>query len=294
MELRQLEYFIAVAEEGSFTRAAERTHVSQPGISAQIRQLEHDLGATLIDRSGRTAGLTTAGAAALPHARAALAAVSAVRQAVDEVNGLVRGRLVVGMVTACTVTPLFDALAEFHREHPGIELCLVEDNSERLIEQVRSGALDLALVGAADEPPQGLDSLVIVSERLVAAVPFGHPLAEQRRARLADLTAYPVVCLPKGTGTRTVFDRACAALGTRPEIALQAGAPTTVADLAARGLGVAILSESMTAVQDGKLAVLPLEDVEIPALLALVWHGTGNVALRSLLAFCRQAFAPVR
>jgi DNA-binding transcriptional LysR family regulator len=86
MELRQLEYFIAVAEEANFTRAAERVHISQSGVSAQIRQLEHDLGATLINRSGRTSTLTTAGAAALVHARAALASVDAVRKAVDEVT----------------------------------------------------------------------------------------------------------------------------------------------------------------------------------------------------------------
>src|SRR3954471_4285925 len=107
MDLRQLEYFVAVAEEQNFTRAAERVHISQSGVSAQIRQLERELGAALLDRSGRTATLTAAGSAAVGPARAALAAADAVRQAVDEVNGLVRGRLTVGMVTACTVTPLF-------------------------------------------------------------------------------------------------------------------------------------------------------------------------------------------
>jgi DNA-binding transcriptional LysR family regulator len=89
MELRQLEYFIAVAEEANFTRAAERVHISRSGVSAQIRQLEHDLGASLIDRSGRTATVTTAGAAALEHARAILASVNTLRHAVDDVTGLV-------------------------------------------------------------------------------------------------------------------------------------------------------------------------------------------------------------
>src|SRR5205814_8977530 len=120
MELRQLEYFVAVAEAANFTRAAERVHISQSGVSAQIRQIEHELGATLIDRSGRTATLTAAGAALLQHARAALASAEAARQAVDDVNGLVCGRLVVGMVNGCTITALFDALAEFHDAYPGI------------------------------------------------------------------------------------------------------------------------------------------------------------------------------
>ena len=150
MELRQLEYFVAVAEEANFTRAAERVHISQSGVSAQIQQLERDLGATLIDRSGRSATLTAAGAAALEHARAALASAAAVRQAVDEVSGLIRGRLVVGMVTACTVTGLFDALATLRLAHPGVEITLIEDNSDRLIESVRSGAADLALIGTAE------------------------------------------------------------------------------------------------------------------------------------------------
>ena len=290
MELRQLEYFIAVAEGANFTRAAERVHISQSGVSAQIRQLEHDLGATLIDRSGRTASLTAAGAAALEHARAALAAAGAVRQAVDDVNGMIRGRLVVGMVTACTVTPLFDALAAFHLAHPGVEITLIEDNSDRLIERVRTGAADLALIGASGAPPQGLAALPIVSERLVAALPPGHPLAGRPQATLADLSAYPIVCMPKGTGVRTVFDQACAAKGIRPDIALQASAPGAVADLAIRGLGIAILSESMAASHHGRLKALAIDDIETPAVLALIWTTAQSPALRNLLLHSRQAF----
>src|SRR5438045_2127284 len=125
MELRQLEYFIAVAEEANFTRAAERVHISQSGVSAQIRQLERELGAELIDRSTRNAGLTAAGEAALAHARAVVASANAVQQAVGEVTGLIRGRLVIGMVIGCTITPLFDALSAFHVAHPGVELSLL-------------------------------------------------------------------------------------------------------------------------------------------------------------------------
>jgi len=296
MELRQLEYFVAVAEEANFTRAAERVHISQSGVSAQIRQLEHDLGATLIDRSGRTATLTTAGAAALEHARAVLASVDDVRNAVDDVTGLVRGRLVVGMVTACTVTALFDALAAFHIAHPSVEITLVEDGSDRLIEGVRSGATDLALIGAAGAPPAGLESLTIVSERLIAAVPVGHRLAKRRRATLAEISAFPIVCLPKGTGIRTVFDQACADKGIQPDIALQASAPAAVADLAIRGLGIAILSQSMSASFDGRLKPLAIDDLETAAVLALIWGMTTNPALQELLRHSHAAFenAPVR
>jgi DNA-binding transcriptional LysR family regulator len=290
MELRQLEYFVAVAEDANFTRAAERVHVSQSGVSAQIRQLERDLGAPLIDRSGRVATLTGAGAAALPHARAALAAAAAVRQAVDEVTGLLSGRIVVGMVTACTVTPLFDALAAFHLAHPGIEIALLEGNSDWLIERVRTGAADLALIGAAGAPPGGLDALTIVSEGLVAAVPHGHPLAGRGAATLAEVTGYPIVSLPAGTGVRAVFDQSCAAQGRRPDIALQATAPGAVADLAGRGLGVAILSKTMAAGFSGQLTAVAIEDIVIPSLLALIWAPGESPALRELLVHSRQAF----
>lgn len=290
MELRQLEYFVAVAEEANFTRAAQRVHISQSGVSAQIRQLERELGAALIDRSGRTATLTTAGEAALEHARAALTSVHAVRQAVGEVTELIRGRIVVGMVIGCTVTALFDGLSAFHRAYPGVEIILTEGNSDRLIERVRTGAIDLALIGAAAAPPPGLEAFSIVSERLVAAVAADHPLAQRRRVTLTDLAGYPIVCLPKGTGIRTVFDRACAANGMQPHIALQASAADAVTELASRGLGTAILSESMVAKDDRRLRVHVIEDVELPAVLALIWPATQSPALRKLVFHSRAAF----
>ncbi|WP_182899321.1 LysR family transcriptional regulator [Microbispora sp. H10830] len=289
MELRQLEYFVAVAEERNFTRAAERVHISQSGVSAQIRQLERELGAELFDRSARSVTLTVAGKAALDHARAALAAAGALGQAVGEVTGLIRGRLTVGMVVGCTVTPLFDALAAFHRAHPGVEISLLEDNSDRLVEGVRAGALDLALAGLA-VAPDGLETLTVISERLVAAVPPGHPLAGRDGVTLGDLGSYPIVCMPYGTGLRTVFDRACASRGLQPVIALQAGAADAVAGLAARGLGVAVLSESMAAAHRDRLTALTIEDADTPALLALVWRGGQGPAVREFVRHVRRSF----
>jgi DNA-binding transcriptional LysR family regulator len=289
MELRQLEYFVAVAEEANFTRAAERVHISQSGVSAQIRALESELGAELFDRSARAARLTAAGVAALPHARAALAAAGALGQAVDEVIGLVRGRLAVGMVIGCEVTPLFDALAEFHRVHPGIEIALQEGNSDRLIENVRSGAADVALVGVPAKPPAGLESLVIVNEGLIAGVCDGHPLGRRPDVPLGELTSYEIVSLPVGTGIRSVFDQACGAAGLRPKVALEATAPGAVADLAVRGMGVAVLSASM-ARSFPDLHPVPVSGVDIPVLLALVWRPAASPALRELLAQCRAAF----
>ncbi|HEY1567989.1 MAG TPA: LysR family transcriptional regulator [Solirubrobacteraceae bacterium] len=292
MELRQLEYFVAVAEEANFTRAAERVHISQSGVSAQVRRLEQELGATLIDRSARRATLTAAGRAALDHAREVLSAADAVRQAVDDVAGVLRGRLNVGMVSGCTITPLFDALAAFGAAHSGIEISLSEDSSDRLAQQVRAGALDVALIGAAGRTPEGLQALTIVSERLVAAVPPGHPLAGAGdTCTLAQATAHPLVCMPRGTGVRAVLDAACARLDLAPEIALVASAPDAVADLAQRGLGVAILSESMAPARNGRLHAATIADIDIASILALVWRPEPSPALRELLVHARAAFA---
>jgi DNA-binding transcriptional LysR family regulator len=291
MELRQLEYLVAVAEEANFTRAARRVHISQSGVSAQIRQLEHDLGATLIDRSGRAATLTEAGKAAVTYAREMLAAAAALRQSVDEVTGVLSGRLTVGMVTACTVTPLFDALATFHTAHPGVAVTLVEDNSAVLAEHVRTGAVDIALTGAAGSPPPGLAALPIISERLVAAVPGTHPLSRRSRLTLQDLAGCPLICLPEGTGIRAAFDQACLAAGLTANIALEASAPAAVADLAARGLGVAILSETIGAATAGRLRALVIDDAETLALLTLIWKQSPSPAAAAFASHCRRAFA---
>ena len=289
MEMRQLEYFVAVAEERNFTRAAEQVHISQSGVSAQIRQLERELGAELFDRSARTATLTVAGKAALGHARAALAAAAAVSEAVSAVTGLMGGQVTVGMVNGCTMDPLFNALAAFRDAHPGVVVRLLEDSSARLTDAVRAGTVDLALVGTA-AVPAGLEALTIVSERLVAAVLPDHPLARQNRVTFRDLAGCPVICMPPGPGLRAVPDPACAARQQRLPIALEASAADAIADLAARGLGVGILSESMAARYRSQLTAHRINDVTAPALLALIWRPNPSPAVRALAAYGRQAF----
>ncbi|HKN98955.1 MAG TPA: LysR substrate-binding domain-containing protein [Pseudonocardiaceae bacterium] len=289
LDLNRIRIFVVVAEERNFTRAAERVHISQSGVSAQIRQLERELGAELFDRTSRVVTLTVAGKAALEHARAALAATAALGQAVADVSQVVRGSLTIAMVVGCTITPLFDALATFHRTHPGVTLALLEGSSADLAEDVRTGAVDLALIGTA-ELPRDLQALTIVSEPLVVAVPPGHPLADRPEISLTDLAEHPLVCMPPGTGLRTVFDRACAAQDVRPTIALHASAADAIADLAARDVAVAVLSESMAARHTDTLVARPITGIGQPALLALIWKATRNPALRELLAHCRTAF----
>jgi DNA-binding transcriptional LysR family regulator len=290
MELRQLEYFIAVAEEANFTRAAQRVLISQSGVSAQIRQLERELGQELFDRSTREARLTPAGQAALAPARAALAAASNVQQAVDEITGLMRGRLAIGMVIGCTITPLFVAMQKFHRQHPGVEIAVTEGGSEQMATAVRSGELDVALIGAAGKPPDGLDALTIVSESLSALIPRRHRLARRARLPVSQLNGEPIVSMPTGTGIRATLDIGCAAAGFTPQIAIEANAADTVAELTDRGFGVGVLSASMTTRYRKRLTALPLTGIPLPTLLAVVWSASANPAARAFIPQLRAAF----
>jgi DNA-binding transcriptional LysR family regulator len=288
-----LEYFVAVAEEANFTRAAERVRISQSGVSAQIRHLERELGVVLFDRSTRAVRLTAAGSAVLQHARAALGSVAAAQVAAGELAGIIRGRLTLGMVVGCTVSPLFEAIAAFHAAHPGVEVSLVEGSSDRLIGQLRDASLDAALVGIAGAPPPDLGSLVIVREGLSAIVAPGHPFAGRQQVSLRELVDEQLVCMPTGTGLRTVLDRACAAAGLRPAIALAASAAGAIAELAGRGVGVGVLSTSMARSyqRQERTHVVEIDGIEVPAVLALLWPATHSHAVTAFVQHAERTFS---
>ncbi len=245
MELRQLEYFVAVVEERSFTKAAERERVAQPAVSAQISRLERLVGQPLLVRSSRQVHLTAAGTALLPHARAALKAVSDAQAAVDDVAGLVRGSVAIGTVTLHPVD-VAALMADFHADHPGVEITLGTDNSDVLLAKLDDGRLDVAIVSiGVDEEPSGLQYAVITDEALGAVVGLGHQLERRKVLPLADLCGYPLISLPVGTGLRSRLDNACAAAGLRPRVAFEATSPDRLVELARHGLGVAIVPQSM-------------------------------------------------
>ncbi len=290
MELRQLEYLVAVVEEGSFTRAAQRERVAQPAVSAQIRRLERMVGQQLLTRSSREVRLTEAGAALLPHARAALAAVRAAQHAVDEVADIVRGAVAIGTVTLHPVD-VAALMADFHRDHPQVELTLLTDNSDELLVGLADGRLDLAIVSvAADVMPDGLDGVPITDEIIEAAVALDHPLRRRATVTLSELCELPLISLPVGTGLRSRLDEACAAAGVRPRIGFEATNPQELADLARHGLGVAILPRSM-ARGDAGLHALRLT----PTLRGrLVWAWRRDSVGPAARAFCALARRSLR
>jgi DNA-binding transcriptional LysR family regulator len=133
-----------------------------------------------------------------------------------------------------------------------------------------------------------------VTERLVAAVPVSHPLADRAGLTLAELSALPLICMPPGTGIRAAFDQSCAASGVQPAISLEASAAATVVDLSMRGLGVAILSESMASAYRDRVRALPIEDAGTPALLVLAWKPSPSPVVAEIIRHCRRVFGLTR
>src|SRR6266511_1096666 len=232
MDLRQLSYFVAVAEEGQFTRAATRVSVAQPAVSAQIRRLERELGEALFHRYRRADSLTGAGEALLPHARAALAAAERGRDEIASLRGLLRGRLRVGI--AGPVDHRFaEALGDFHRAHPAVEISVTQEHNEPLLESVANGDVDAAIVGAGAQPlPPEVRTRVVATEPLVLAVRRGHPLGRRSAVTLAQLREQPMITLVRGSGLRMVLENACRDAGFAPQITAEAGDLGSLVELA--------------------------------------------------------------
>jgi len=269
MELRALEHFVAVVDEGGFTRAAERLMVAQPGVSAQIRNLERELGQALFERHARGATLTAAGVAALPHARAALAAAAAVSQDVAALTGLLRGTLRIGVLLSSAGMQMPALLREFRDAAPAVELRVVEDDAANLLAGVRQGTLDVAWTATADRELDDLAGVTVSLEPLAALVGPGHRWARRRTVTLTELCGEPLLSVPAGGGLRTVLEEACAAEGLTPRITLEANSPVLLAALAAQGLGVALVPASFAA---GAAAALRIVRPALIGRVQVVWR----------------------
>jgi DNA-binding transcriptional LysR family regulator len=206
------------------------------------------------------------------------------------------------MVSGCALPVLAELLTGFHDRHPGVAIALVEDNSDRLVERLRDGRLDLALIGWAEQTPADIDSVVLVDEELVAVVAPGHPLAGTgagagARAGAGAITIrqlrdLPLVSLPRGTGVRAALDAACAAAGFTPRIVFEASALPMVVELAGRGLGLAVVPAS---IPNGP-GILRLTDPQLRSRLELAWRcaPAANPAARALIEQARALGPPGR
>ena len=254
VQIQQLRYVVAVAQERHFTRAAARLHVAQPSLSVQVRALERELGAALFDRTRGAVGLTAAGEAFVPWASRALADLAAGQDDVRELLGLRRGRLAIGATPSLTSGLLPPLLARFHANYPGIELILTQAGSRDLVGRLADGVLDLALlilpVGIPD-----IATIPLATEELVLAVAPHHRLAHRRRIRVGELAGVPLVMFRAGYDLREATFAACRAAGFTPELALEGGEMDGVLALAAAGIGAAVVPGSVVRVGGPLVAV---------------------------------------
>jgi DNA-binding transcriptional LysR family regulator len=245
LELRQLEYFVAAAEEGHFSRAADRANIVQSGLSASIRSLERDLGTRLFDRTTRRVELTESGRALLTEARRVLGAAAAAREAVAGVEGLQRGTLSLGIMQSLVAVQLPALLARFNSIHPGVDIRLRQAGTTVLLRELREGRLELAFASLPETAPEGLVGRQLLSEAMMLACAPDNPLAERDSVSLSNLQNQPFVDGYPEWGLRIANNRAFASAGIERHVAFEVNDMQTLLEMVAHGLGVALIPRSL-------------------------------------------------
>jgi DNA-binding transcriptional LysR family regulator len=243
--LQQLAYFVALADVGSFTGAADSLRVAQPTLSRQVKALEDELGSPLVQRTRHALVLTPAGEAVLPLARRMLADMESARTAVAELVGLQRGRVRVGATPSLCIGVMADVLRTFHKRHPAIALELAEGGSQLLVESLQHNEIDVALVVVpADGLDPGLELTPVLRERLSVASPSSErPPSKRGSMTVRELGRRSLVVPRRGYDVREVTLAACAEAGVAPRFAVEGGEMDAVLRLVEAGTGVAVVPD---------------------------------------------------
>jgi DNA-binding transcriptional LysR family regulator len=298
MELRHLRYFVAVAEELHFTRAALRLNIAQPPLSQQIRALEGELGVQLFLRTRRSVALTDAGQALLVRAREMLAAAQSLPGELQRVARGEVGLLRIGFSSTLPLTKVLrDVVADHRRTHPDVALNLREMHSQQQFDGLLRGELDVGLVRYNESAPEGIRLVVLRRDPLRLVVPARHRFARRKSVAIAECRDEAFIGFPgdAGTGTGPLLKRLCAQAGFEPRIAQEAREATTQIGLVAAGLGIAVLPAPLEAVRIEGVHYVSLEDAG--ALLVMSVATRADEASERVLQFVRRVgppmFAPV-
>jgi len=249
MELRQLQYALAIAKELNFSRAAEKLHIAQPSLSQQLAKLEKEIGVQLFSRNTNSVELTYAGKIFMGKAQKIIDTVEMLKREMDDISQMRKGRLVVGSlpITGSHILPL--VLPVFHARYPDIEIQLVEETTRNLEALTASGETDISLLSLPLADPS-LSWETLVEEEICLAVPHGHPLAEADRrrdgVRIEDLKGEPFIVLKKGQGFRMITVDLCRKAGFEPNIVFESSNIDTVQALVAAGMGIAFVPRMVT------------------------------------------------
>jgi LysR family transcriptional activator of glutamate synthase operon len=290
VELRQLRYTEAVARHRHFTRAAEELHVAQSALSHQVRRLEGELGVELFERTSRSVVPTDAGAAVAARARRILSEVDGVRGEVDELQGLIRGRISVGALLPAGEIDVPGLLARFSEAHPGIEVRLREGTAGDMADYLAEDEVDVAFSLLAGDPAEGVVAELISEDEVVAVFPPGR--APRGRVRAAHLTASAIATPRSGSAIRAAVDRFFAHAGVELHVSLESGDPFLLRCLVSGGFGPAVLPRSLIRREGPPIDVRSLNPVvRLP--VALLWreHRHASPVARAFIDFVRRAAA---
>ncbi|VVE87778.1 LysR substrate-binding domain-containing protein [Pandoraea bronchicola] len=294
MELRHLRYFVTVAEELHFSRAAQKLNIGQPPLSMQIRALEEELGVPLFERSQRRVFLTTAGRAFLVRARQILADADAARQEVQQIAGLDAGELRIAFTTSAPMTNLMKrVLTGYRQRYPRVTLTLSESPSERQRDALAERTLDIGLLRQAEDAPPvaGLSFETLIDEALVVVLHQGHALSGRRSLSIADLAGEAFIMHPHDVGTAVdgKIRRMCERAGFTPRVVQEARESTTIVALAASGLGVAVLPAAVQCIRIEGACFMDLSepDAHTPLLLAKR-HDDASPLVQAFVAMCHE------
>jgi LysR family cyn operon transcriptional activator len=270
VDLRNLRYFVSVAQQLSFSRAALHLNVSQSALSRQIGALEEELDVRLFDRIGRGIALTPAGEDLLTRSQAILHDVSAMKARAEELAGGTKGVLRLGATPQTIESLLARVLREYRRVAPGVDIALVEDGSGRLLQQVQSGAVHIA-IGAY--PSDGaLESRVLFPLGVLAAIPADHPLATRKSIDVTDLANEPILLLHPVFMTRQLFDGACQITHLNPRVIIESGSPHCLLALADCGHGIAIIPSTVRlSYVRPRIVPLLLEGRQLGLWISAIW-----------------------
>jgi LysR family transcriptional regulator, hydrogen peroxide-inducible genes activator len=242
MEFHQLKYVCAIADTGSFSRAAERCHVAQPSLSQQVQKLEDDLGSKLFDRLGRSVRLTEAGRAFLPHARSILHQMEAARSGVEDKRTDVRGNIAVGIIPTIAPYLMPQYVAAFSKRYPDARLRILEDTTPVLVEGLRNLSIDVAIL-ALPLRHKEFELYPLRTEPLYAALARNHPQAGAKSLSLRDLRTEHFVMLRDGHCFRELSLAACTRAKVNPRIAFESGQFSSLLGMVAAGVGVSLVPE---------------------------------------------------
>lgn len=244
MELHQLRYFVAVADEGNFSRAAAKVRVAQPSLSQQIRKLEAEMGQPLFDRLPRSVVLTEAGRCLLEYARQILASIGDARRCVDELKGKIAGHVAVGAIPTIAPYVLPQLVVTFQKHYPDVTLHIVEDVTAGITQRIEAGELDVALASTCQQSPT-LRREHLGNEPLLALVPEGHPLAKQTVVSFEDLKSQRFLLLHEMHCLSQQVHHLLESRRLLPEVALAGSQLSTIANMVAAGIGLSIVPQMM-------------------------------------------------